>query len=496
MKKSLLTFFLATASLHCFAQPFPKKQSTIKPPPSNARIAAVQDASADCRTDSTIEYISLDGSNYLPQQKYITKYDANNRPIFNSIMSWDNTNMVWYYPNNTQAAIHSYTTNTATYISKKWSTANNDWVNIYQDNTTFDANRHIIAEQSQLWDATNNVWKDDVKYAYLYDANGNLLSQTDKTWNGSAWINNVRYTHTYDVNNNELTYLIENWNGTAWENSQREINTYNTNNDQLTNTGQNWDGATWVNNTRSVWTYDVNNNFTSYEYDGGWNATNNSWIGDFNYSYTYDVNNNPATYISQNWISGGWQNANKNIFTYDANNLKTEETDYLWNTSNNTWDTPIKYEYTYNANNLELSYTSTDWDGSNWINDEHMVRTYGSNNELLSIEYTKWNASSSTWVKEQENTFVHTCLTTAIQDAIHTSSLEIFPNPTNGQFSLSGLPESGSLVIYNYSGKVVYQTNLNATDLKVDLTGQSKGMYFYKINNGAEKTIQGKIVVE
>lgn len=75
-------------------------------------------------------------------------------------------------------------------------------------------------------------------------------------------------------------------------------------------------------------------------------------------------------------------------------------------------------------------------------------------------------------------------------DAIQ-SGFKIFPNPSNGQFNITGIEGGTSITIVNSQGQLIYeQKNLNQKDLILDLDIPN-GLYFVKIqSNGAVQTVR------
>lgn len=78
----------------------------------------------------------------------------------------------------------------------------------------------------------------------------------------------------------------------------------------------------------------------------------------------------------------------------------------------------------------------------------------------------------------------------------HNTSISVFPNPTNGNFSVNVKSENANsnnqLTIYNLVGKVILKKNLentsgNFTD-KVNLSAYPNGMYFIEVLIDGEKT--------
>jgi aminopeptidase YwaD len=74
------------------------------------------------------------------------------------------------------------------------------------------------------------------------------------------------------------------------------------------------------------------------------------------------------------------------------------------------------------------------------------------------------------------------------------TSLGIFPNPSNGEFTVS-FDTDIKLDLVNELGQLIKVLNLTgANDYKVNVSGLSSGVYFLVNKNGTEK-IERKIVV-
>jgi len=82
------------------------------------------------------------------------------------------------------------------------------------------------------------------------------------------------------------------------------------------------------------------------------------------------------------------------------------------------------------------------------------------------------------------------------------TELNFYPNPSNGNFNLKfNLQQEGAtnIAIYNLSGQEIYSEQLGnfsgLYDGKIDLQGQSQGVYILKVSQG-DKVLTKKIVVE
>ncbi|MBO7652443.1 MAG: T9SS type A sorting domain-containing protein [Bacteroidales bacterium] len=70
----------------------------------------------------------------------------------------------------------------------------------------------------------------------------------------------------------------------------------------------------------------------------------------------------------------------------------------------------------------------------------------------------------------------------------------IYPNPSDGMFSISG-ENIESIEVYDITGKLVMQQNINASNATIDLTNKAKGIYTLKSYNGNNVSVN-KLIVE
>lgn len=72
-----------------------------------------------------------------------------------------------------------------------------------------------------------------------------------------------------------------------------------------------------------------------------------------------------------------------------------------------------------------------------------------------------------------------------------TSTLSIYPNPSNGFFTVKMNTTAKTVVeVYNMIGKLVYSTQLNNNMATVDLSNQSAGVYSMKVISGNTTTVK------
>ena len=94
------------------------------------------------------------------------------------------------------------------------------------------------------------------------------------------------------------------------------------------------------------------------------------------------------------------------------------------------------------------------------------------------------------------------CPATGIEQNVLGSSINLFPNPNNGQFSFAiTLPEATSLnfTIVNMLGQVVYtklENNITNAVLNCDLSHLAKGVYYANVTDGKNNKTVKKIIIE
>lgn len=70
----------------------------------------------------------------------------------------------------------------------------------------------------------------------------------------------------------------------------------------------------------------------------------------------------------------------------------------------------------------------------------------------------------------------------------YSNDFVIFPNPSNGIFTVSGLNEFMNLCLFDISGKLLFDTNiLNKKIINLNLTSLSSGVYIIRHNNKSKK---------
>ncbi len=83
-----------------------------------------------------------------------------------------------------------------------------------------------------------------------------------------------------------------------------------------------------------------------------------------------------------------------------------------------------------------------------------------------------------------------------VKNIVNDESIEIYPNPNNGIFSVSAPAPGMEIVVTNINGQVIQQQHTDRSGLhSINMAGQPKGVYLLRVSgNGRES--HGKIIIQ
>ena len=228
----------------------------------------------------------------------------------------------------------------------------------------------------------------------------------------------------------------------------------------------------------------VNNEQLTYEYLAGDTTTGDIFINTLSHQMPFLMigdNNEPfmgklTQMFTKSWYSGYWFDEYKQVYTYNGNNILTNDTEFKKQGGN--WVNKGKNDYIYdnNANLLETDYSI--WTSNEWKND------------------TRYLYNWSNYTANSDNTITPVAI-----------SISAYPNPVNrsgivtfeAKFTSS---QTGNITIYNLKGQKVKALEVSAKNPNVtwnsrDETNQlcAAGIYFYRLSTDKSNTARKLVIL-
>jgi hypothetical protein len=101
----------------------------------------------------------------------------------------------------------------------------------------------------------------------------------------------------------------------------------------------------------------------------------------------------------------------------------------------------------------------------------------------------------STGLSKIDDIVVTGSVITGIEEQENSGLFNIYPNPSNGNFSIENDGNLSRITVYDLAGKCIYATEGVIME-KAELSGFNPGMYIVRIKTNDDKTFTRKIVVE
>jgi hypothetical protein len=266
-----------------------------------------------------------------------------------------------------------------TLYTYNWNSSSNEWENSLFIEYTYNDNGDFILVMLYAWDSASEQWVTNSKSEYDYDEMGNLTLLASYFWDQglSLWIGNFKSESEYDENGNTIQEIQFSWDD--------EIND-------------------WVNDLLYENMYDLNGYLVE---TGQSDWIEGQWIPDYKVVYEINLNGDPDSSFFYNWNSDEWEVSQKQIFTYNDQNLLVQSLTYHW-TVNNVWLFDIKRELEYDDNGNRTLDAYFLWNGFNWDGYQKSEIEYDDNGYVILYIYSVWDNLGMDWEYysrlEQENT--------------------------------------------------------------------------------------------
>ncbi|MCK9480814.1 MAG: T9SS type A sorting domain-containing protein [Bacteroidia bacterium] len=185
------------------------------------------------------------------------------------------------------------------------------------------------------------------------------------------------------------------------------------------------------------------------------------------------------------------EKAGRQIYSYDANNNRTQYVYQKWNSGSSAWVNSSKYDYTYDANNNQTQELRQTWNSgsSNWVNNSKNTYEYNTNGDRIAEDgYSSWVDASSYYADHVRNEYICTQINTGIGDMAELA-FKLYPNPvTNNRFTIQAT-QSGTYFLNDMQGRTIQQGTIVIGENNINIPSLQAGIYVVKINNKIFKLV-------
>jgi trimeric autotransporter adhesin len=150
-----------------------------------------------------------------------------------------------------------------------------------------------------------------------------------------------------------------------------------------------------------------------------------------------------------------------------------------------------------------------EWNGTQWcslgstFNNTILTGSFYQDTLYVGGAFNTIDADSINFIaKWLGGNYVDTCGNDATGEntlIIKSEEIMVFPNPNDGQFtlSISNVNEKCSIEIYNVLGETTYGAKVSSGNTEINLSGQPNGVYLYRVLNEDGGLVgEGKLVIE
>ncbi|MEN8228059.1 MAG: T9SS type A sorting domain-containing protein [Bacteroidota bacterium] len=81
-------------------------------------------------------------------------------------------------------------------------------------------------------------------------------------------------------------------------------------------------------------------------------------------------------------------------------------------------------------------------------------------------------------------------------EEVQAMNFSVYPNPTSGNFKISGLESIASYSVYNITGQIVKRASVDQNEVDVDLSDYPKGLYMIEAKNRKGISAVSKIILQ
>jgi hypothetical protein len=248
--------------------------------------------------------------------------------------------------------------------------------------------------------------------------------------------------------------------------------------------------SNWANMKNETYAYNSAYKNTRYNLQT-WDGSTSSWRNSLGYSFLYNGSNQNTGYVRQIGSSSGPSWVNTDSFSYTVNSMGSPTTaiGYVWSVG---WQQAERQIYTYTTANLESSYTRETWNGTDYTGVARDYSTYNSFGQLLKNYAETFNGNA--WVTGQGDglaRYAYQAYGTQVGNTPNTNmQMSMYPNPARESLHLAidwKNVQDFSVSVFDVSGRLHYSWQEHPAlsyKRQIDVRALPAGMYMLKVQSG------------
>jgi hypothetical protein len=325
----------------------------------------------------------------------------------------------------------------------------------------------------------NGQWIPFSKSVQGIDDEGGLVRSAFFSWNGTEWvdIDGAEYVNIY--RGNLLT--------------QKTASKLNTVTKQMEN------------DYRISYAY---NQASQLDYTTLEDYKNNAFVNQSQTFYTWKSENQIDNMQVYDWRNNQWQESYKFQYTWTDNRSYSSIMNY-YNQQNHTYTPTARQSFAYDQQGNQTLYSYENWLNNNWSmvrGNQYFLNYDGKNlTERITKEWKKsgpeFKTSGGDWANSLKEVFSQFYILGIENPKLNPERLQVFPCPTtDGQITISGFHHPGpcEVMVINSLGQIVFSQKVfqSSENIRIDLQGQSTGLYSVSISDHAGRIGLGTIIVQ
>ena len=327
-----------------------------------------------------------------------------------------------------------------------------------------------------------------------FEKNGNAIEGITFFWENDKWNKNIKiisYTRSETSIDSTIVFEYDKIT-TSWKLQGKIISEYDANGlkKQLFHLADSLTGALNL-FLKTEFNYN-NNGYLISELSDIYVADSGKYFPILKEEYFVDESGVQDSSISSMYLRGEganfWMSMNKIYFYYKENGTPDFEVNYDWNYI--SWGKSTKTNYLFNDDDDIYFETDSAWTGVNWIPSSTNSTTYHDVREPLVDIYSLWVDSQNKFLVHDKTYYFYEPNTSVITNIID-KNYSVFPNPASDFITIKiEKPKNASFKLYDITGKMVLQNNLNSPSSTFSVAKFKKGNYVAKIKNNNKTQTQ------